>query len=83
MQTDTLNTSTENQGFDQMAVEMKTAIEEFDANSSGRLSEVLDMIQPYVAQVNGFVRRYPVQTAVGLVAAGIFVFAMMKPQKSV
>jgi hypothetical protein len=91
MQTEkTMNTSTNASapGFDQMAVGLKSAITDFqETQSPEALAGIIAALKPIGdfglrlwGMTSGFVRRHPVQTAVGVVALGTLAAYLLKPR---
>jgi hypothetical protein len=85
MQTEkTMNTSTNASapGFDQMAVGLKSAITDFQETQSpeAALKPIGDFGLRLWGMTSGFVRRHPVQTAVGVVALGTLAAYLLKPR---
>lgn len=74
-------------GFDQMAVGLKTAINEFqETQSPESLAGLIAAIKPigdFGLKLWGlttrYVRRHPVQTTVAVVAIGFIVASLLKP----
>lgn len=91
MQTDTHTTqSLDNPGFDQMAQGLKSAMQEFSTTQSPEaIAMILSALKPIGDfsmrawnYATSFVRRHPVQTAVGVVALGFIVAQLMKPARA-
>ena len=86
MQTEnTAQASTE--GFDQMAVGLKTAIDQFQTVQSpesfagiiAALKPIGDIGLRFWGLASGYVRRHPVQTTVAVVAVGFLIAQLLKP----
>lgn len=77
--------SLDNPGFDQMAQTLSAAIADFSKDSPAILASIVSALRPigdYSLKAwsfaTGYVRRHPVQTAIGVVALGFIAAQLMK-----
>lgn len=83
--TKTSGQSLDNPGFDQMAQSLSAAISDFSKDSPAILESIVSALRPigdYSMKawsfVTSYVRRHPVQVAVGVVALGFIAAQLMK-----
>lgn len=81
----TASQSLDNPGFDQMAQSLSAALEDFSKDSPAILASIVSALRPigeYSMKAwsfaTGYVRRHPVQAAVGIVALGFIAAQLMK-----
>lgn len=67
-QSGVIDATTNNQGFDQMAQGLKQAMQDFDVQKA---PDYFAMFGSAVRPVTNFVRRHPVQSAIGVIAIGL------------
>ena len=88
MQTE-MNTPEKTEGFNQMAEGLNRAITEFSEESPDFLQTITSALKPIgeyalstYTSASNLVRRYPVQTAIGVVAAGFLVARLVNRGES-
>lgn len=71
--------SFEQSGFDQMAKSLSTAIADFD-DSGSTFASVAKSLRPAWQATTRYVRRHPVQIAVGAAAIGVCTVLLLRPR---